>query len=115
MNRTPLSSCGSQDHAMHRRSFLHGMLAGSAVSCVGAVGLATEQPGADQLRKGQRHVLFIWLAGGASQFEMWDPKPGRVTGGPFRPIDTTVPGYQVCELMPQTAAMIDLNVLMMQN
>src|SRR5439155_25434965 len=52
----------------------------------------------------QRHVIFLWLAGGSSQFETWDPKPGRDTGGPFRSIATTVPGYRVCELMPKLAA-----------
>lgn len=91
---------------MHRRGFLQGMLAGSAALHVGGLALAAETPAGDALRKNQKRALFIWLAGGASQFEMWDPKPGRETGGPFRPIQTSVPDYQVCELMPKLAGLM---------
>ena len=48
-------------------------------------------------------MLVIFLAGGASQLETWDPKPGTDTGGPFRAIPTTVPGTHICELLPFTA------------
>ena len=51
----------------------------------------------------QRQVLLIWLHGGASQLETWDPKPGTETGGPFRSIETSVPGVRISELMPLTA------------
>jgi len=73
----------------------------------GNVALASDSPTADALRKDDRRVLFIWLAGGSSQFETWDPKPGRETGGPFRAIGTKVTGYHVCELMPKLAGMMD--------
>src|SRR5439155_11187857 len=43
------------------------------------------------------------LAGGASQLETFDPKPGAPTGGPFRAIKTDVPGLQISELMPKMA------------
>lgn len=97
--------CGSPEHALHRRSFLQGALAGlTATLHLGGVGVSAQEPAVAPLRKKGRRVLFIWLAGGASQFETWDPKPGRDTGGPFRSIPTTVPGYRVCELMPRLAA-----------
>lgn len=96
--------CGSPEHALHRRSFLRGTLAGlTAAVNLGGVGLSTAEPAAGELRKDGRRVLFVWLAGGSSQFETWDPKPGRETGGPFRSIATTIPGYRVCELMPKLA------------
>ena len=99
--------CGSPEHTLHRRSFLQGALAGlTATVQLGGVGVSAEESVAAPLRKDGRRVLFIWLAGGASQFEMWDPKPGRDTGGPFRSIPTTVPGYRVCELMPRLAGMM---------
>ena len=47
------------------------------------------------------------MNGGASQFETFDMKPGRPTGGPFRPISTNVAGTQVCELMPKMAQQMD--------
>ena len=55
------------------------------------------------LKKSQKRVILLWLAGGASQLETWDPKPGAPTGGPFRAIKTDVPGIQVSELMPRMA------------
>jgi hypothetical protein len=58
---------------------------------------------AGELKKGQKRVILLWLAGGASQLETWDPKPGAATGGPFRAIQTDVPGVHISELMPQMA------------
>lgn len=107
MKTSSLSTCGSVDHSIHRRGFLHGVLAGSAAVQIGGLGIAAETPGGDALRKQHKRALFIWLAGGASQFEMWDPKTGTETGGPFRPIQTTIPGYQVCELMPKLAGLME--------
>src|SRR5206468_4614233 len=34
---------------------------------------------------------------------IWDPKPGTDMGGPFRAIRTSVPGVQICELLPYVA------------
>lgn len=99
--------CGSPEHVLHRRAFLHGTLGSLAAAVnLGGIGISAEEPTAVQLRRRSRRVLFLWLAGGSSQFETWDPKPGRETGGPFRSIATTVPGYRVCELMPRLAGMM---------
>jgi carbamoyl-phosphate synthase large subunit len=51
----------------------------------------------------QKRVLVVDLKGGVSQLESWDPKPNTETGGPFRPIATSVPGVHICELLPYTA------------
>jgi hypothetical protein len=107
MNATPLNTCGSADHTWHRRQFLGGMFAAGLPLVAGQVALANDAPAAATLRHDGRRALFIWLAGGSSQFETWDPKPGRATGGPFRAIPTKVAGYRVCELMPKLATMID--------
>ncbi len=48
-------------------------------------------------------MLVIFLAGGSSQLETWDPKPATNTGGPFQAITTSVPGIHICELLPYTA------------
>lgn len=58
---------------------------------------------ADELKKQQKSVILLWLAGGASQLETWDPKPGRATGGPFGEIATSVPGTRISELLPKMA------------
>ncbi len=55
------------------------------------------------MKVGHKQVLNIFLHGGVSQLETWDPKPNTDTGGPFRAIPTSVPGIHICELLPHTA------------
>src|SRR5262249_47268358 len=50
-----------------------------------------------------KRVLVVFLLGGVSQLESWDPKPGTDTGGPFQAIPTSVPGIHISELLPHTA------------
>lgn len=98
--------CGAASHTLHRRALLRGTFAGiTAAVGLGSLGVSADEPAAAAIKRQGKRVIFLWLAGGASQFEMWDPKPGRETGGPFRAIATRLPGYQVCELMPKLAAM----------
>lgn len=95
--------CGSPEHQIDRRLFLQGGLA-TALG-VGLAGLEAPQHAwaADEVRKQGKRVILLWLAGGASQLETFDPKPGRPTGGPFKAINTSVPGVQISELMPKMA------------
>lgn len=90
--------CGTKEHLLSRRSFLMGTAAG-ALGFAGMTTIASAQ----SLKSSQKRVLVINLAGGASQLETWDPKPGTDTGGPFRAIKTSVPGIHICELLPFTA------------
>lgn len=99
----PFPSNPSSFGLVRRRGFLQGALAGSVASC----GFAAAAESKKSVSKKPRQVLFIWLGGGASQFETWDPKPGRPTGGPFVPIDTNLPGIGICELLPKLATRMD--------
>jgi hypothetical protein len=56
-----------------------------------------------------KHLLIVYLSGGPSQFETFDPKPDAPAEvrGIFKPIDTRVPGVRICELLPRTAAIMD--------
>jgi hypothetical protein len=53
-------------------------------------------------------VIVLFLSGGPPQHETFDPKPDAPAEirGPFKPINTSVPGVQVCELMPRTARLL---------
>lgn len=51
----------------------------------------------------RKQLLLLFLSGGASQFETWDPKSGAKTGGPYRAISTSLPGVHIGELLPETA------------
>jgi hypothetical protein len=91
-------ACGGHDHLLSRRRVL-GLMAGGAAGLGGLLRPAS----AARMRAKQRQVLFIWLDGGLSQLESWDPKPHTEFGGPFRAIPTSVPGVHVSELLPSTA------------
>jgi len=58
---------------------------------------------AESAPRQRKQLLLLFLSGGASQYETWDPKPGARTGGPFRAISTSIPGIQIGELLPHTA------------
>lgn len=101
---SPKRFCGSPEHAISRRAFL-GTAALGAAAAADMTGLdVLSTPAlAGELKKTQKRVILLWLAGGASQLETWDPKPGAITGGPFRAIQTDVPGLHISELMPEMA------------
>jgi hypothetical protein len=60
-------------------------------------------------RPPHKAVIMILLAGGPSQLDTWDMKPSAPVEvrGPFKPIQTSVPGFQVCEHMPRQAKIAD--------
>lgn len=60
-----------------------------------------------QNAKPAKRCLVLWMAGGPSQLETIDPKPGVVTGGPTQIIKTCVPGIEIAEHLPQIAARMD--------
>src|SRR4051794_10774715 len=99
--------CPRADY-LSRRALLKGVLATAGGGGVMNWGGLTGTPAlADAVGKAQKHCILLWMNGGASQFETFDMKPGRPTGGPFRPIPSNVPGIQVCELMPHLARQMD--------
>jgi uncharacterized protein (DUF1501 family) len=61
-------------------------------------------PGADR-----KAVILLWLSGGPSHLDTWDPKPDAPAEirGPFASIPTRVPGVRVCEHLPLQANILD--------
>ena len=57
-----------------------------------------------------KNVIFIWQQGGPPHQDTWDMKPDSPAEvrGEFKPISTDLPGYQVCELMPELAKRIKM-------
>jgi hypothetical protein len=47
--------------------------------------------------------ILLWMAGGPSQLDTFDPKPGTSSAGEFGAISTAVPGIQICEHLPLLA------------
>jgi hypothetical protein len=93
MQQTCVQVRVSRHGAVGRRGFLRRLAAGAAG--LGAFDALTLH--ADELKKQHKSVILLWMAGGPSQFETFDPKPGADTQGPTRAIPTAVPGLQIAE------------------
>jgi hypothetical protein len=79
-----------------RRSFLHYVSAGAAAAgTLNFRDLMTVQAG--ELRKQGMSLVLLWMDGGPSQFETFDPKPGTETGGPTEAIETAVSGIRIAK------------------
>jgi uncharacterized protein (DUF1501 family) len=96
-------SCQTAEHVVGRRSFLQTLSRVGAGAAMSGFGMFSAPAMAAELVRTQKRMLVINMAGGLSQLESWDPKPGTATGGPFRAIPTSVPGLHISELLPQTA------------
>jgi uncharacterized protein (DUF1501 family) len=84
-----------------RREFLR-----TGTLAAGAAGLALSGSTASARRAPERRCIFLFLTGGPSQLDTWDPKPDAPAEvrGPFRSIPTAVPGVRFSELFPRMAA-----------
>src|SRR6478609_9085121 len=60
---------------------------------------AAERRGAER----PKSIITLWLAGGPSQLETWDPHPGKKISGPTTAIDTSIPEIQIASHFPQVA------------
>ena len=56
-----------------------------------------------------KHCILVWLAGGASHLDTFDPKPDAGTDfkGEFNPIATALPGLMLSEVLPKLAKVMD--------
>ena len=86
-----------------RRSFLHTIGAGAAAGGVLGFRDALSLQAAE-LRKQRRAMILLWMAGGPSQFETFDPKPGHENGGPTEAIKSAVSGISIAQGWEKTAA-----------
>jgi hypothetical protein len=88
--------------ALNRRGFLRAAGLGAAGLGVGTfTGLMAAH--ADDLRRRQMACILLWMQGGPSQFETFDPKPGHPNGGEAEAIATAVPGISIARGWENTA------------
>src|SRR5438132_8687117 len=91
---------------LSRRNMLKAGLAGLAGLSLPAL---LRQQAEGSTSKGRRSVILLWMTGGPSHIDTWDPKPDRPleNRGPFAAISTRLPGIRICEYLPRQAAMLD--------
>ena len=89
-----------------RRNMIKASMTGMAGLTLPGLLQAREQANSASKSKS---VILLWMTGGPSQIDTWDPKPERplANRGPFAAIKTKLPGIQICEHLPKQAAMLD--------
>src|SRR4051812_15644597 len=88
-----------------RRAFLRaGLAAFGSLSLPGLYRLRAAAPGGARERTA---VILVWLRGGCSHLDTYDPKPDAPAEyrGPFRALATRTPGLRVSELLPLHAGL----------
>jgi uncharacterized protein (DUF1501 family) len=93
------------DRTATRRDFLRATAAGASGLAVSPVASGALRPPLGTAKS----CIFINLVGGPSQLDTFDPKPDAPAEvrGPFRPIQTRVPGLHLSELFPKLAGAAD--------
>jgi len=92
---------------MSRREMMRVGLGGlSALSHSELLNQRSQAKGSD---KQDTAVILVWLPGGHSHLETYDPKPQATSDfrGPYAPIETVVPGMDICELLPHHSRVAD--------
>jgi len=92
-----------------RRWFLQTGLTGFAGLSMGQLLGLRARAEATKSPSDPKAVILIWLSGGPSHLDMWDPKPDAPVEvrGPFGSIPTALPGVRVGEYLPRQAAIMD--------
>ncbi len=91
---------------MNRRQFL-----ATSAATLAAATLRSASAAAPAMGKAD-HCIFIWLGGGMSQIDTFDPKRRgdsvkKVAGSYYESIETAVPGVRVCEHLKRMAPLMD--------
>lgn len=82
--------------SLTRRSFLHTVSASAlAAGSLSFRDIITLQ--AEELQRNGMSMILLYMQGGPSQFETFDPKPGMETGGPTKAIATATNGIEIAE------------------
>src|SRR6188472_1229634 len=91
---------------LHRRDFLK--IGGLGLGGLSLAQLLQAEAHAG-IKNSRKSVIMIYLVGGPPHQDMFDLKPEapREIAGPWRPITTNVPGFEICEAFPRLARLAD--------
>jgi hypothetical protein len=89
---TTLHIQAGRRHVLGRRAFL-GTVAAGAAGLTGWNQLVAHS--AEELRQRGMSCILLWMGGGPSQYESFDPKPGHACMGPTQTISSNVPGLRI--------------------
>ena len=112
MTRKPdLHGCADLRGSMRldRRSFVKAGLLGAAGLSLGQLLQSEARASAESQPTKQPSVIILWMRGGPSHIDMWDPKPDAPVEyrGEFGVMNTKVPGIMLSDMLPQCARIMD--------
>ena len=90
------------DHRISRRNLL-GAAGSGSILCTISRAFAEEDANPQPSVNKAKNVILLWLEGGPSQWETFDPHPNSRYSGEASAIRTRVPDLMISELLPQTA------------
>jgi len=93
-------------HIAHRRDFIKQVGMGAA-ALGGLSWMDQVRAAAPELRKKGMSCILLFMRGGPSQFETFDPKPGTSTGGPTEAIKSAVSGIEIAKGWERTAKLMN--------
>ncbi len=118
----PQSPTGHAWAMLDRRAFLRRGIAGAlglaiGTPLLGVIGLdgingvsalyASTDGQNVAVRQTIKSIIVLWMDGGPSQLDTFDPKPGHKNGGPVRAIGTSVRGLRIADSLPRVAEIMD--------
>src|SRR5579883_1474213 len=96
----------SRSSRLSRRDWLR--LSAAGVSAFSMSGwLETMAADLASHRQRKRSCILLWMAGGPSQMDTFDLKPGHANGGPYKEIKTSSPDLRISEHLPRIAGFGD--------
>lgn len=113
MNHSSASRSNKNCEGFSRRDCLQlglgGLLSGGLVGALQATTLASGAGEANPVRRQADSCILIWMDGGPSHYETFDPKPEAPAEirGEFGTIETKTPGIRFSEMLPKLAGISD--------
>ena len=94
---------------LSRRELLRFGLGGFSSLSLSELMNVRAQAGREGAENKDKAIILVWLPGGHSHLETYDPKPLAASEfrGPYGPIDTKAAGLRICELLPEHAKVAD--------
>ncbi len=96
-------------HTLNRRQLFRSSTLGLAAVTGWQANIIAQ---ASTLRSNATACILLWMGGGPSQLDTWDPKPNSGNAGDAGAIQTAIPGVQISDRLPETAkAMSQISLL----
>lgn len=88
---------------MNRRHFMKHMAGASALAAPSLAFLSSLKAQEAKLKKDNKSLIVLWMSGGPTTLDLWDPKPEHRNGGQFKALETAAGGVRVTEHLPTVA------------